>query len=116
MVLMDRSSSYHQYETILGTRIDTYWNSLQTANDLWVGLVAREGLQEATILAVFPEDRPWKKYWITVADNENEIKIEPSNYEGDSHYFLEDEDGRRWVYWEVLNPEPGYVYQLRWSW
>ena len=95
----------------------TFWNSMQTAADQWVGFVGRPGQRSASILVIFPEDRPFDRFWATAAAlNADGVRIEPTRYDSDLYYFLEDEQGRRWVYWEVFDPEPDFVYQLRWSW
>ncbi|MEM8865936.1 MAG: hypothetical protein AAGF31_10380 [Planctomycetota bacterium] len=96
--------------------VNTYWNSLQRPSDLWVGTIARKGLRHTSDLVLFPIDRPWKKYWATIATNQKNIRIEPEEYEGDNYFFIADDIERRWIYWEVVAPKPGYVYQLRWEW
>jgi hypothetical protein len=93
----------------------TYWNSMQVASDNWVGIIARGELRESSILVLFPEDRPFTNYWVTAAVNGNEIRISPTNYDEDNYFIFSDENGR-WLYLEILQPESGYVYQVRWEW
>ncbi len=102
-------------EFVISVR-STFWNSMQSEQDQWVGVQAREGLKEASILIIFPEDRPCKTYWATAASHEQEVRIEPEDYDSDNYFFLGDTEHGRWVYWEVLQPKPGYVYQVRWTW
>lgn len=94
----------------------TYWNSMQTKADLWVGLIGLEGMRNASNLVILPEGKPWTRYWATAAVKESKVRIEPINYDKENYFFIADEKSRRWIYWEVLNPEPDYVYQLRWDW
>lgn len=93
----------------------TFWNSMQVKSDHWVGLVGDEGMRSASNLLILPEDRPWKRYWATTAVNQSEVRIEPKNYDDENYFFVADEENHRWIYWEILNPKPGYVYQLRWE-
>lgn len=95
--------------------VSTYWNSMQTKNDLWVGFIGRGELRVVSTLIIFPENRPWKKYWATKAVNQSKILIDPETYDPKNYYFLVD-DNKKWIYWKVLQPKPGYGYQLRWEW
>jgi len=94
----------------------TYWNSMQSKADLWVGVIAYNGMQSASILLILPVGKPWKKYWITAAENARHVKSEPINYHESNCFLVADEQKHQWIYWEVSNPKPGYVYQLRWDW
>jgi hypothetical protein len=91
--------------------VSTFWNSLQTDEDRWVGIIGyRQGFK-VSLLVLFPEDRPFKEHWLTVAST---IRAAPSPFEG--RKILLSDDKHTYLYWEILEPAEGQVYRLHWTW
>src|SRR5439155_2287436 len=44
--------------------VATFWNSLQTDQDRWVGAIGYRHAFKVSMLVLFPEGRPFKKYWL----------------------------------------------------
>lgn len=126
--MLERQVHYGVSEIPIGTAfpleaVATYWNSMQTKNDLWVGVqvMEKDKINNVAMLILFPQDRPWQTYWATAAHNNSDqlrdpIQIDPNHYDTKDYYFLIDEENKGWIYWEILSPTPGFVYQLRWEW
>ncbi len=89
----------------------TYWNSLQTEAEQWFGLIGYPKSFVTTLLAVFPEGRPFKTYSLTVSKTEKDA---PAEYTGLKSVMMS--DARDWIHWEVPRPEAGHVYRLHWTW
>ena len=99
-----------------GTEFDlrlagTYWNSLQTEQELWFGVIGYPHAFKASLLVLFPPDKPYKSYALRVA---RAVRDQPTSYQGPK--LLLTGPGRDWIYWEVPNPEAGFVYRLHWKW
>jgi class 3 adenylate cyclase len=97
-------------EFILNLQV-TYWNSLQTQAEQWFGLIGYPKSFVTTLLAVFPEGRPFKTYSLTVSKTEKDAPVE---YTGLKSLMMG--DARDWIHWEVPHPEAGHVYRLHWTW
>jgi hypothetical protein len=91
--------------------VSTVWNSLQTEEDRWVGVIGYEHSFKVSMLVLFPPDRPFKSYQLTVAPT---AKADPVPYEG-RKILLADEQ-RGYVFWEILEPKKDQVYRLHWTW
>jgi hypothetical protein len=89
----------------------TYWNSLQTEQELWFGIMGYERSFKASLLLLFPDSKPYRDYNLMVAKT---IKDKPVNYSGPK--ILLEGPTNDWVYWEVPNPEAGHVYRFHWKW
>jgi class 3 adenylate cyclase len=89
----------------------TYWNSLQTQDEQWFGLIGYPKSFVTTLLAVFPEGRPFKTYSLKVSKTEKDASME---YTGLKSVMMG--DARDWIHWEVPHPEAGHVYRLHWTW
>jgi class 3 adenylate cyclase len=89
----------------------TMWNSLETEDEQWLGLIGYKKSFLASMLILFPEKKPLKKYWLTVSQT---TKSEQIAYTGPRVVIV----GKKsdWIYWKVPNPESGYVYRLYWKW
>jgi serine/threonine protein kinase len=89
----------------------TYWNSMQTDQELWYGIIGYEQSFKASLLILFPPEKPYREYTLMVART---VKDQPVPYRGPK--LLLEGSRRDWLYWEVPNPEEGYVYRLHWKW
>ena len=89
----------------------TRWNSLQSESELWHGIEGYAGSFKVSMLVVFPENKPYTTYRLMVSRKGRDT---PRAYEG--RKILLEDDERKWLYWEVPNPEPGQVYRLHWTW
>jgi hypothetical protein len=63
------------------------------------------------MLILFPEDRPFKSYRLTVAPT---VKGQETSFEG-RKVLLKDEK-LSYLFWEILEPQEGYVYRAHWEW
>jgi hypothetical protein len=90
---------------------NTYWNSMQTESEQWVGLIGYANSSVASLLAVFPPGKPFKRYWLMTSKTAKELPVEFTG----PRAVLEDEK-RQWVYWEIQKPDDGRVYRLHWAW
>jgi hypothetical protein len=89
----------------------TYRSSLERDEHRWVGTVGYTGSFKPSILLLFPPERPFGAHELLVAPigEEKQTPFEGPKIEiaGVEHEFL---------YWEVLEPRPNHVYQVRWKW
>ncbi len=91
--------------------VSTYWNTAQTEPELWFGVIGYEQSFKVSQLLLFPPGKPFTSYSLLVTRT---VKDTPRPYEG-PRILLTGPD-RNWIYWEVPNPEDGYVYRLHWKW
>ncbi len=96
--------------------VNSYWNIHQSSSNRWVGVVGRDGMERTSQLVIFPQGKGWMDYRLTKAINFGEIQTEPMPFQGDNSVLLTGKDDFHWIYWEIFNPEPGYVFQLGWDW
>lgn len=96
-------------EFALGTKT-TFWNSLQTPEEQWLGAIGSDGSQMLSLLVLFPEGRPFKGGGLRTGPTDGDL--EP--YTGTMLVF-KGADGS-WVYWEVPGPQVGHTYRLDWKW
>lgn len=89
----------------------TYWNSLQTEIEQWFGMIGYTNSERASLLLVFPPNKPFKSYELTTARTE---KVTPTEFSGERRLLKS--PGHDWIYWEVLKPELAHVYRLHWKW
>jgi serine/threonine protein kinase len=89
----------------------TRWNSDQAEQELWHGVVGYKGSFKVSLLLVFPDSKPFTGYRLMVSPTSRD---QPKPYEG-RKLVLAAAD-QRWLYWEIPNPEAGYVYRLHWNW
>ena len=95
----------------------SYWNSLQTPDEQWFGVIGYEGSVKTSMLVLFPEGRPFKthrfQYAPTRADDPKK-REDPRAYTGPLITFAADD--KSWVYWEIPTPKANYVYRIDWTW
>jgi hypothetical protein len=89
----------------------TFWNSLQTPDERWLGVVGYKKSFKVSMLILFPEDRPFTNYRLTTAPT---VKGQETPFEG-RKILLKDEESS-YLFWEILEPEKGYVYRVHWDW
>lgn len=91
--------------------VSTYWNSLQTEQEQWFGVIGYERSFKVSMLVLFPADKPYKEYSLMVAKT---VRDQPMAYDGPK--ILLSGPHQEWLYWEVPQPQTGYVYRLHWKW
>jgi hypothetical protein len=95
----------------------TYWNSLQTPDEQWFGVVGYEGAVKTSMLMLFPEGRPFKerafRFAPTRADDPT-TRDDPRPYSGPLITFAADD--KSWIYWEIPDPQPHTVYRIDGTW
>jgi hypothetical protein len=91
--------------------VTTYWNSLQTEQEQWLGVMGYERSFKVSMLVLFPADKPYKQYSLMVAKT---VRDRPIVYDGPK--ILLCGPHREWLYWEVPQPQAGYVYRFHWKW
>jgi hypothetical protein len=109
---VSKAPLHEEFDIVLNT---TYWNSLQAERELWLGVIGYAGSLKASQLLLFPEGRPFKEYWLTVAlprQGERDSPEQPFDGERVCRRCPQ----RRWVYWEVRKPREDHVYRLHWKW
>jgi eukaryotic-like serine/threonine-protein kinase len=89
----------------------TFWNSLQTDEDRWVGIMGYKNSFKVSLLLLFPEDRPFTEYWLTVAST---VKASAVPFEG--RKILLTDSRHTYLYWEILEPKESQVYRVHWKW
>ena len=89
----------------------TYWNSLQTEPEQWFGMIGYKHSVVASMLIVFPTDKPYKEYELNVSRT---VKDKPLPYAG--RRIVLTGRARDWIYWEVPTPDEAHVYRLQWKW
>jgi hypothetical protein len=93
------------------TLLATYWNSLQKDDDLWFGAMGYPNSYKVSLLLVFPDDKPYKDFRLTVAPTR---QAKPQEFR-DRRIVLAP-DSKDWLYWLIPDPERDHVYSLYWSW
>lgn len=88
----------------------TFWNSLQTPEEQWFGMIGSDGSKLLSILILFPESRPFQGGGLRHGPVDGTLKP----YDGTQMVF-KGPDGA-WVYWEVPGPKTDYTYRLDWKW
>lgn len=109
LVLDVRNIPVHQDFTLRYR--STYWDSLQTAAERWVGVIGYEGSVKASMLLLFPAGRPFREYELRVAPTKQDA---PVPYNGPVINVAADD--KSWLYWEIANPKANYVYRVDWTW
>jgi tRNA A-37 threonylcarbamoyl transferase component Bud32 len=89
----------------------TYKNSLQAPDERWLGVIGYEGSLKASLLLVFPDDRPFRDYTLRVAPPKGGT---PVPFTGPVITFRAADN--RWLYWEIPSPQAGHVYRVDWTW
>lgn len=95
----------------------TYTNSLQSPEEQWFGVIGYEGSFKISMLMLFPADRPFHEYRLSVAPTHSGVPAKqegPSPYTGPVITFAGDD--RSWLYWEIPNPKANTVYRVDWTW
>jgi len=91
--------------------VSTFWNTLQTDSELWFGVIGYNKSFKVSQLIVYPDHKPFKEYSLMVAPS---IKGNLTIYDGPKTILTG--RGNEWLYWEILNPKEGSIYQLHWKW
>ena len=89
----------------------TFWNAFQDPKQTWVGTMVHQAVLNASFLLVLPDDRPYRSFQLRAAEIDGKEELE---YLGEQLVF--EADNQTWLYWEIVSPEPGYVYQVHWEW
>jgi hypothetical protein len=89
----------------------TFWNNLQTPSERWLGVIGYKQSFKISMLILFPEDRPFTSYRLTIAPTVKGVEVP---FEG-RKIFLKDERST-YLFWEILEPKEGYVYRAHWEW
>ncbi|HEY1188887.1 MAG TPA: protein kinase, partial [Gemmata sp.] len=95
----------------------TYWNSLQTPEEQWFGVIGYEGAVKTSMLVLFPEGHPFKKHWFQYAPTRTDDPTKreaPRPYTGPLITFAADD--KSWIYWEIPSPKANGVYRIDWTW
>ncbi len=88
----------------------TFWNAFQNPDQSWVGVVVGLPTRSISYLIIFPDDKPYTTFDLFANDaNKNRIDLPAETY------VLED-PGRRWLWWNIVNPKPGNGYNIDWEW
>jgi hypothetical protein len=91
--------------------VSTYWSSFQKGEDRWLGIIGYKNSFKVSMLILFPEDRPFKTYRLTVAPT---AKGAETPFEGRKILLAGQQS--TYLYWEIPRPEAGKVYRVRWDW
>jgi eukaryotic-like serine/threonine-protein kinase len=89
----------------------TRWNSLQTDPENWHGVVGYEKSSKVSMLLLFPEQKPFKRYSLKVSRT---ARDRPVAFEGPKIVLAGAH--KDWLYWEIPDPNAGFVYRLHWDW
>src|SRR5262249_24549985 len=89
----------------------TFWNSLQDDEGRWLGVIGYRGAFKVSMLMLFPAGRPYRERWMTVA---RAARSAPVPFAG-KKLVLADQ-GRTYLFWEILEPQEGHIYRLHWKW
>ena len=89
----------------------TYWNTTQTEDDQWFGLIGYRNSFVASMLILFPANKPFKTFRLSVAPA---AKGNFLSFTG--RRIVLQSRKRDWIYWEVPTPESGQLYRLDWTW
>ncbi len=95
----------------------TYWNSLQTLEEQWFGVIGYEGSVKTSMLMIFPPQKPFREYRFysaPVRSGKTDKREEPTPYTGPLITFAAED--RSWIYWEIPNPKAKTVYRIDWTW
>lgn len=87
----------------------TYVNNLQV--DLNWGVIGYRNSGYPSMLLIFPDEKPFKDYSLKVTRAERDNPIEFSGKRSVMTGLKHD-----WLYWEVPEPSPPYIYRVYWNW
>lgn len=88
----------------------TFWNAFEKEDQRWVGVMIRDRPFKVSFLIIFREDQTVQKYKLRVADIDGQ---NIRDYEGEQ--LLIEGDGGRFLFWEIMNPQPQHVYRIDWE-
>jgi serine/threonine protein kinase len=91
--------------------VATYWNSLQQEKEQWFGSIGYKNSFKTSMLFLFPDHRPFTSYRLTVAPT---VKGEESDFVGTPIVIMDEQ--RTYLYWEIPQPQEGFVYRVHWKW
>jgi len=89
----------------------TYWDSLQSPAEWWLGAIGYPGSDYVRMLIVFPHDKPYKQYRLDSAPNSREKAVA---FSGRS-LVLSDRTQNA-LLWQIPKPTLGHVFRLSWDW
>jgi class 3 adenylate cyclase len=89
----------------------TYWNSIQTEQEQWFGVIGYEGAFKVSLLLLFPQEKPFKQFRMMTSKT---VRDQVGQYTGPK--IVLQGDRQEWLYWEVPSPEDGHVYRIHWDW
>ena len=110
-VLIDVSSVPVGSASSTCASVSTFWNSLQTEQEQWFGIIGHEKAFKVSQILLFPPGKPFKSFAL---NHSRTIREPPEPYRGPR--ILASDPGKTWLYWEVPKPESGCVYRLHWKW
>ncbi|MBP3957480.1 protein kinase [Gemmata sp. G18] len=95
----------------------TYWNSLQSPDEQWFGVIGYEGSVKASMLMLFPEDHPFREHKFLYAPTKSD---DPTKREAPQPYtgplITVAAEDKSWLYWEIPSPKANHVYRVDWTW
>ena len=89
----------------------TYWNSLQTPGELWLGVIGYGTASKVSLLILFPDGKPFKEYKLQTT---RAARAKDTPYSGPRTVLTG--VANDWINWDILKPESGLVYQIYWDW
>ncbi len=89
----------------------TYWDSLQTAEERWVGAQGYSQSDVIRFLVIFPEQRKFTACRLKTAKSRRDP---PIPFTGECVYQEDKERG--FVFWEIPFPELDRIYRCEWDW
>jgi hypothetical protein len=89
----------------------TSWDSLQVPEDYWVGVAGYPRADVVSLLILFPDDRPYSDYELTVSTQTREGT---TPFPGPRALYADSE--HRNLYWRIPEPQNQMVYMVRWTW
>jgi len=89
----------------------TFWDSLQTPEEWWVGAIGYPDSDYVRMIVVFPNEKPFTAYRLEEAPNSRE-KVK--QFKGTSVVLANNASTA--LFWEIPKPPAGYVFRLSWGW
>jgi class 3 adenylate cyclase len=89
----------------------TAWNSCQTEQEQWFGLIGYKESFNVSMLVLFPPNKPFKSYSFSIAPTS---KAPPKDYDGAKTAIAG--PAKDWIWWEIPSPLADHVYRLHWKW
>ena len=90
----------------------TYWNSFRGETQEWLSITAHEHARTELIgvIILFPEKKPFKNFSLY------EYKHGTPKKRLRRPTTVIPSDNSQSLVWKIANPQPGYAYQIDWTW